>query len=44
MGCSMVTQNCDVLVVGAGPAGGTAALKLAKLGVRTVVIENKDKV
>ena len=33
-----------MLVVGAGPAGSTAALKLAKLGIRTVVIESKDKI
>ncbi len=32
-------MNCDVLVVGAGPAGAVAALTCARLGLRTIVVE-----
>ena len=31
--------HCDVLVVGAGPAGLSAALQAARRGVRTVIVE-----
>ena len=35
----MSALQCDIAVVGCGPAGATAALTLARLGVRTVVVE-----
>ena len=34
----------DVLIVGAGPAGNTAALDLAKHGVRTAVIDYRERI
>ena len=34
----------DVVVVGAGPAGGSAALFAAKSGKKTLVIENDKSV
>ena len=36
--------HCDVLVVGAGPAGLSAALQAARRGVRTVLIEEDREV
>ena len=36
--------TCDVLIVGAGPAGSSAALASAKIGVRVVMIEKKRQV
>jgi digeranylgeranylglycerophospholipid reductase len=39
-----VTQSYDVAVVGAGPAGSSAARVVAKAGLRTVVIDRRSKV
>ena len=36
-------HSCDVLVLGAGPAGYVAAIRLAQLGKKVTVIE-KDEV
>lgn len=38
----MVT--CDILVVGAGPAGSSAALEAAKAGARVVVVERRKTI
>ncbi len=37
-------MTCDVLVVGAGPAGSTAAQRCASLGLRTVLLEEHPEV
>lgn len=36
--------TCDVLVIGAGPGGGNAALQCARRGLSTVLIEDHPKV
>jgi len=36
-----MTDNCDVLVCGAGPAGSSAAIDLARAGVRTVLCDGQ---
>jgi digeranylgeranylglycerophospholipid reductase len=36
--------TCDVLVVGAGPGGGNAALQCARLGLSTIIIEDHSEV
>jgi digeranylgeranylglycerophospholipid reductase len=36
--------NCDVLVVGAGPAGSSAARAAAETGAHTIVIEKKKEI
>jgi 2-polyprenyl-6-methoxyphenol hydroxylase-like FAD-dependent oxidoreductase len=38
----MALPTCDVLVVGAGPAGLTCAAALARAGVRVLVVERHD--
>ncbi|MFZ3371602.1 MAG: FAD-dependent oxidoreductase, partial [Desulfitobacteriaceae bacterium] len=35
-------ENFDVIVVGGGPAGLSAAISAAKAGMKTVVIERGD--
>lgn len=35
----MIADSCDVIVIGAGPAGATAALLLASHGLRCIVVE-----
>jgi len=43
MGEDMVTE-CDVLVVGGGPAGSSAALYSSKQGLNTVLIERNNRI
>jgi digeranylgeranylglycerophospholipid reductase len=38
------TLNCDILVVGAGPAGSTAATAAARGGAKTVMIDSKVRI
>ena len=40
----MVALNCDVLVVGAGPAGSSAARAAVEAGAHTVVIDKKKEI
>jgi sarcosine oxidase subunit alpha len=37
------TREVDVLIIGAGPAGLAAAVELGKLGVETLIIDDKDR-
>ena len=39
----MKNYNTDVLIVGAGPAGMAAALELTKLGLKKIIIVDRDK-
>ena len=39
-----MTIECDVLVVGAGPAGGVASLILAKKGLEVILLEKNSEV
>lgn len=39
----MVAEKCDVLIVGAGPVGMTAALALNKNGIKATIIEAEDE-
>jgi pyruvate/2-oxoglutarate dehydrogenase complex dihydrolipoamide dehydrogenase (E3) component len=38
----LIEKKYDVVVIGAGPAGIAAAVKSRKLGLNTVIIENRD--
>ncbi|MFT5502236.1 MAG: glycine/D-amino acid oxidase-like deaminating enzyme/bacterioferritin-associated ferredoxin, partial [Woeseiaceae bacterium] len=38
-----VAMECDVLVVGAGPAGMSAAVQLAEAGVSTIVVDERPE-
>jgi pyruvate/2-oxoglutarate dehydrogenase complex dihydrolipoamide dehydrogenase (E3) component len=38
----LIEKKYDVVVIGAGPAGISAAVKSRKLGLNTVIIENRD--
>ena len=39
-----INEHCDVLVVGAGPAGLSAALTAARAGKRVIICDEKDRV
>ncbi len=40
---SVSTEDVSVLIIGGGPAGLSAAIELGKLGVDTLVIDDKDR-
>ena len=40
---SVDINEVDVLIIGAGPAGLAAAVELGKLGVETLIIDDKDR-
>jgi len=37
------TEEVDVLIIGGGPAGLSAAIELGKLGVNTLIVDDKDR-
>ena len=37
------TAEVDVLIIGGGPAGLSAAIELGKLGVKTLLVDDKDR-
>ena len=39
-----MTEECDVLIVGGGPAGLAAAEAASKLNVRTIVLERQNEI
>jgi len=41
LGCLLVKQSHDVIVVGAGPAGATLAYELAKSGIGVLILEKE---
>ena len=41
---SEAVTTCDVLVIGAGPGGGNAALQSARLGLKTILIEDHEEI
>ena len=40
---AVVTRSVQVLIIGGGPAGLSAAVELGKLGVDTLIIDDKDR-
>ncbi|MEJ2729138.1 MAG: FAD-dependent oxidoreductase [Deltaproteobacteria bacterium] len=40
---SVAVREVDVLIIGAGPAGLAAAVELGRLGVETLIIDDKDR-
>jgi geranylgeranyl reductase family protein len=40
----MLPQTCDLLVIGAGPAGSSAAISAAKMGLTVVLIDRKTRI
>ncbi|MCP4245986.1 MAG: FAD-dependent oxidoreductase, partial [bacterium] len=40
----METLRCDILVVGAGPAGSSAARAAAEKGLEVLVVERRDTI
>jgi len=38
----MATKECDVVVIGGGPGGYTAAIRAAQLGLKVAVVERAD--
>lgn len=39
----MTKEECDVLIVGAGPVGATAALLCARFGLRSIIVEKRER-
>ncbi len=37
------TKDIDVMILGGGPAGLSAAIELGKLGIKTILIDDKDR-
>lgn len=35
-------RTCQALIIGGGPAGMSAAIELGKLGIETIIVEDKD--
>ncbi len=42
-GAGIPVREVPVLIIGAGPAGLTAAIELGKLGVETLLVDDKDR-
>jgi len=41
--CEIPVKEMEVLIIGGGPAGLSAAIELGKLGVPTLIIDDKDR-
>lgn len=39
----VTTTEAEILIVGGGPAGLTAAIELGNLGIRTLIVDDKDR-
>ncbi|MBI3353521.1 MAG: FAD-dependent oxidoreductase, partial [Nitrospirae bacterium] len=37
-------DRCDILIIGGGPAGASAALKAAQEGAKVILIEQKEEI